>query len=68
MVYINSISACYACKQIFSHNPMLGPSLTIRGTRERVCRRCIDTENARREADGNILAPIVPLLGTYDAV
>lgn len=59
-----ALGQCYCCHGLFSFNPELVPSITVNGTREPVCRSCIELANPRRIAGG--LPPIEPLPGAYD--
>jgi hypothetical protein len=44
---------CFACGTLFGFNPMRVPSYTPRGgTREPICRACIDLANTKRRAAG----------------
>lgn len=67
--YMTLIATCINCKQTFTCNPNLVPSipaaLTSTGEKEPVCLRCIEIANPQRIANG--LDPIVPLPGAYDA-
>jgi hypothetical protein len=56
---------CIGCGQLFSFNPVRVPSITIKGTREPVCRNCVERVNPVRIKNG--LPPIVPLPDAYDA-
>lgn len=62
------MSPCYNCKQIFSYNPHLVPSLpasvTSTGEKEPVCLTCVEIANPERVKRG--LAEIVPLPGAYE--
>lgn len=59
-----AMSACYGCKQFFSYNPDLVPSIVVDGVREPVCQSCVDVVNPRRIANG--LEPINVLPGAYE--
>lgn len=65
MGYALAMSACIGCGQIFSYNPMRVPSLTVKGTREPICQRCVDVVNPQRIKKG--LQPIVPHADAYTA-
>jgi hypothetical protein len=73
-MYVTVMSACYACKRLFSYHPHLVPSLRVNaegkedpnGTREPICRDCVEAANPRRIANG--LEPITYDRRAYDAV
>jgi len=58
------LGACLCCGRLFTFNPWRVPSHQWHGTREPICRDCVDRINPRRVANG--LPPIVPLPGAYD--
>lgn len=66
MGYAFATSPCYGCKQIFSYNPVRVPSVCDpqTGTREPICRNCVERVNPLRIANG--LEPITPLPGAYE--
>jgi hypothetical protein len=70
MGYCFCTSACYCCGRIFTYNPVRVPSvpahLTRTGTKEPVCRHCIEAANPKRIANG--LEPIVPAPDAYEPV
>lgn len=61
-----AMAACCGCGRLFTFNPDLVPSVTIRETREPICASCVEIVNPRRIANG--LAPIVPLPGAYEPI
>jgi hypothetical protein len=69
MGYVFITSACVGCRRIFSYNPMHVPSIPANisptGTREPICRDCVELANPRRIKNG--LAPIVPHPEAYEA-
>lgn len=65
MAYMHAMSNCFACKQLFTYNPDLVPSIRVNGSREPICQSCVDRVNPMRKANG--LEPIVPLPGAYEA-
>jgi hypothetical protein len=65
MGYAFAMSACIGCRRIFSYNPLRVPSITINGTREPICRDCVERVNPMRIANG--LDPIVPFPDAYDS-
>jgi hypothetical protein len=66
MGYALCTSACFGCKRIFSYNPMHVPSIRDpqTGSREPICRACIERANPMRIKNG--LEPIVPRPDAYD--
>lgn len=64
MGYALGMSACYGCKRIFCYNPNRVPTIPINGSREPVCRTCIERANPERIKRG--LEPIVPLPDAYE--
>jgi hypothetical protein len=66
MGYAIATGRCIGCGQVFSYNPVRVPSLVIKGTREPVCRGCVERANPRRIKNG--LPPIVPADDAYDPV
>jgi hypothetical protein len=62
--YVFAMGVCYGCKQVFTFNPVRVPSLTINGTRQPICRNCVERANVMRARLGN--PPIVPLPDAYD--
>jgi hypothetical protein len=65
MGYAFCISPCIGCGRVFNYNPMRVPSVTVNGSREPICQRCVDRVNPTRIANG--LEPIVPLPDAYEA-
>jgi len=67
--YAMVLSACFGCKQIFSYNPHLVPSLRYPqpdGPRQPICRACVERVNPRRIQNG--LDPIEILPGAYEPI
>lgn len=64
MGYMLAMGDCFGCKQVFSFNPELVPSVVVNGKREPICRNCVARVNPRRVANG--LEPITILPGAYD--
>jgi len=62
---VQAYSACIGCRQPFFYNPVRVPSVTVNGSREPICRNCVERVNPTRVKNG--LPPIVPLPGAYDA-
>ena len=68
MGYVYATSECLSCKQLFSYNPLRVPSLRVNaqgqpdpnGTREPVCRGCMDRANLKRKEMGLEPHPIHP--------
>jgi hypothetical protein len=65
-MYALCTSPCAGCGRLFSYNPVRVPSIRIKGTREPICRVCIDRVNPTREANG--LPPIAPAADAYEPV
>jgi hypothetical protein len=57
MGYAVVMGPCLVCTRVFGFNPRRVPSLTVNGSREPVCKSCIDTENDRRRPLGVELLP-----------
>jgi len=66
MGYVFITSACFGCGQIFSYHPNRVPSIRnpATGSREPICRVCVERVNPMRVKNG--LDPIVPLPGAYE--
>ena len=58
--YVFCVGVCYACKRVFTFNPLYVPSLSIDGVREPFCLPCIERANAIRQAKGMPLLQIHP--------
>lgn len=65
MAWMSYIGLCINCKQPFSFNPDRVPSVIVNGTREPLCRACVEWANPVRIAKG--LEPIHVLPGAYEA-
>lgn len=65
MAFMSCIAPCCHCQRLFSFNPDLVPSVNVNGTREPLCRACIEWANPLREAKGLLRIQILP--GAYDA-
>jgi hypothetical protein len=63
--YAFCVGHCYGCKQLFTFNPLLVPSIDIQGSKEPICQSCAEKANPVRTQNG--LDPITPLPGAYDA-
>lgn len=72
MAWMAAHSACLVCRNIFSYNPDLVPSIRVNakgepdanGTREPICESCVHRANRLRAAKG---LPTIPILeGAYD--
>ena len=46
------MAACVSCGRTFGFNPVCVPSILINGTRQAICRDCIEIANPRRIANG----------------
>ncbi len=64
MGYVMMVAGCATCGRVFSFNPVRVPSIRINGTKEPVCKDCIDRANPLRIAKG--LPPITIQPGAYD--
>jgi len=56
MGFVSIIGMCVSCKRMFSFHPNKVPSLTVNGTREPICKTCVDRANVLRKQKG--LPPI----------
>jgi hypothetical protein len=65
MGYVTCFSPCINCHRPFTYHPNKVPSALINGTREPICRDCVDRANPLRVARG--LAPIEVLPGAYES-
>jgi hypothetical protein len=65
-MYALGTSLCAGCHRIFSYNPLRVPSVVIKGSREPICRDCVERVNPARIANG--LEPIVPLPDAYEPI
>ena len=69
---VSASGQCYGCKRTFSFNRERVPSIHVnaqgkpdpKGTREPICRECVERASPRRIANG--LPPIVILEGAYE--
>jgi hypothetical protein len=64
MGYMVCMAPCVGCHQVFSFNPERVPSVRIRGSREPICRECVNIANPVRLKNG--LEPIHVLPGAYE--
>lgn len=68
MSIMTCVGHCYTCGALFHFSPTLVPSLpgnlTSTGTREPVCRNCVERSNPERIKNG--LPPIKILPGAYE--
>ena len=66
-MWATGMGACFGCGRVFTYNPMRVPSFPHPkpGSREPICRDCIERVNPLRIANG--LPPIVPARDAYDA-
>lgn len=65
MAWMFVLGECVVCRSLFSFNADRVPSIVVRGTREPVCRACVERANPLREKNG--LQQIVILPGAYEA-
>ena len=72
MAFMVVTSACFGCGRIMTYNPDRVPSIRVNryrkpdpnGTREPVCRTCVERANPERIKNG--LEPIVIHPGAYE--
>ena len=43
--YSLMITSCISCDAVFAGNPKHGPSISVEGSREPICRNCFDKWN-----------------------
>jgi hypothetical protein len=65
MGYMFCTAACINCKRLFTFNPNTVPSVNVNGSRQPICRPCVEWANPQRVAKG--LEPIRVLPGAYEA-
>lgn len=65
MGYAFSLSACYACRRLFTYNPVRVPSVVVDGVRQPVCQDCVELASPQRVERG--LPPIEVPPGAYEA-
>jgi hypothetical protein len=65
MGYVQAVSGCAACGKPFSYSITKVPSVVVNGSREPICRECVERANPIREERG--LARIEILPGAYEA-
>jgi hypothetical protein len=66
MGVLMAFSGCVVCRRPFFYNPQRVPSIRVQGSREPVCRDCIERANVERARLG--LDPLVVLPGAYDPI
>lgn len=66
MGYAIVFSACFGCGLPFGYNPHKVPSVPINGTKEPICKACVDRVNPMRRANG--LPEIIPLPDAYEPI
>lgn len=64
-MFVSVIGACVGCKTPFSFHPNLVPSVRVNGSREPICKACVEKANPERVKRG--LDPIAVLPGAYEA-
>jgi len=62
--YVFATSDCYGCKNLFSYNPNLVPSVRVNGVREPICANCVERANPERIKNG--LEPISVMPEAYE--
>jgi hypothetical protein len=60
MGYYLVTSPCVSCKHVMSYHPHKVPSIRVNGTREPLCRSCIERANPIRIENGLEAIPIAP--------
>lgn len=65
MGYVMAMGRCIGCSNVFSFNPVRVPSIRINGTKEPICKECVEKVNPMRRANG--VPEIVPHPDAYDA-
>ncbi len=50
--YVTVYGFCCGCGSLISFHPNKVPSIRVNGTKEPVCRNCIEAANAQRVAEG----------------
>jgi hypothetical protein len=65
MAWMQAMGECARCRALFAFNPNRVPSVAVNGTREPICRTCVETANPERLRRG--LPAIVILPGAYEA-
>jgi hypothetical protein len=65
MGYMLCTATCVNCKNLFSFNPDLVPSVRVNGVKEPICKTCVEWANPKRVEKG--LEPIKILPGAYEA-
>jgi hypothetical protein len=58
-----AVGPCWSCGRTFMFDPERVPSIVADGSRQPLCRDCVQRANELRERQG--LARIVPLPGAY---
>jgi len=66
MSYMFVLGACISCGMPFSFNPRYVPSVRVQGTREPVCKGCVERENARRIETGSDMPQLEIHPNAYD--
>ena len=74
MGYALMVGPCFVCEQLMTYNPLRVPSVKVgpdgqpseTGTREPLCRTCVEAGNVLREQHG--LDPIEPHPDAYEPV
>jgi hypothetical protein len=64
MGWMHAMAECVCCHVLFSFNPDLVPSVVVKGTREPICRTCVERANPERVKRG--LPEIRILPGAYE--
>lgn len=64
MGYMLATGGCVNCQAMFTFNPDLVPSVVVNGSREPICRPCVEWANPQREKAGLQTINILP--GAYE--
>lgn len=60
MAFMQAFGNCVVCHRMFAFNPERVPSVRVNGSREPVCRTCIERANPLRVAKGLPAIEILP--------
>ena len=64
MAFMFCTANCINCKRLFTFNPDLVPSVSVNGSKEPICRSCVEWANPLREAKGLPKIQVMP--GAYE--
>lgn len=60
MGYMFCTAECVRCRALFTFNPLRVPSVVVNGTREPICKSCVEWANTERAKLGLPLFPVLP--------